>query len=80
MLYHEIPTPPINQKILLHKLEFEQANLTHFRGDYNAAYEDLELLLAEICSDQKIMESSIGEILYTDIVLLLLFFIGLINY
>ena len=70
LLYHEIPTPPINQKILLYKLEFEQANLTHFLGDYNAAYEDLELLLAEICSDQKIMESSIGEILYTDIVLL----------
>ena len=70
LLYHEIPTPPINQKILRYKLKFEQANLTHFLGDYNAAYEDLELLLAEICLDQKIMESSIGEILYTDIVLL----------
>lgn len=70
MLYSEIPTPPINQKIVHYKLKFEQANLTHFLGDYNTAYEGLELLLSEICNDQNFIESSIGEILYTDIVLL----------
>ena len=38
-------------------------------GDYNTAYEGLELLLSEICNDQNFIESSIGEILYTDIVM-----------
>ena len=70
LLYREIPTPPIKQEILCYKLKFEQANLTHFLGDYNTAYKDLELLLAEICNDQKFIKSSIGEFLYTDIVLL----------
>ena len=69
-LYYKIPTPPANQKILRYKLKFEHANLTHFLGDYNAAFEDLELLLAEICHDQSFIAGSIGEILYTDIVLL----------
>ena len=70
LLYRKIPTPPIKQEILRYKLKFEQANLTHFLGDYNTAYKDLELLLAEICNDQKFIKSSIGEFLYTDIVLL----------
>lgn len=69
-LYHKIPTPTANQKILQYKLKFERANLTHFLGDYNAAYEALELLVAEICNDHNFIETSIGEILYTDIVLL----------
>lgn len=69
-LYNLIPTPPAKLKIMQYKLKFEHANLTHFLGDYNAAYEELELLLAEICNDQNFVESSIGEILYTDIVLL----------
>lgn len=69
-LYNIIPTPPAKQKIMQYKLKFEHANLTHFLGNYNAAYEELELLLAEICNDQNFVESSIGEILYTDVVLL----------
>lgn len=69
-LYLEIPTPPANQKVLQYKIQFERANLTHFLGDYNAAYEELELLLAEICNDKNFIESAIGEIVYTDIVLL----------
>lgn len=69
-LYQKIPAPPANQKILQYKLKYERANLTHFLGNYNAAYDELELLLAEICNDQIFIDTSIGEILYTDIVLL----------
>lgn len=69
-LYQKIPAPPANQKILQYKLKYEHANLTHFLGNYIAAYDELELLLAVICNDRIFMETSIGEILYTDIVLL----------
>ena len=69
-LYHKIPTPLANQKILQHKLKFEHANLTHFLGDYDAAYEELALLFAEICNDRDLIETTIGEILYSDIILL----------
>ena len=68
-LYQKIPAPTANQKILLYKLKYERANLTHFLGNYIAAYDELELL-AEMSNDQIFMETSIGEILYTDIVLL----------
>ena len=69
-LYQKIPTPPANQKTLQYKLKYERANLTHFLGNYIDAYVELELLLAEICNDQIFIETSIGEILYADIVLL----------
>lgn len=69
-LYQKIPTPPANQKIMQYKLKYERANLTHFLGNYNSAYDELELLLAEICNDYFFIDTSIGEILYTDIVLL----------
>lgn len=69
-LYQKIPAPSANQKILQYKLKYERANLTHFLGNYNDAYDELELLLAEICNDQIFIVTSIGEILYTDIVLL----------
>lgn len=69
-LYYKIPKPPANNKILQYKLKYERANLTHFLGDYNSAYEELELLLAEICNDQKFVDSKKGDILFTDIVLL----------
>ncbi len=70
-LYHEIAaTPPANNKVLQYKLKFEWANLIHFLGEYNSAYEELELLLSVICNDQLFIKSTIGEILFTDIVLL----------
>lgn len=69
-LYQKIPKPPANHRTLKYKLKFERANLTHFLGNYNTAYKELELLLAEICNDQNFIENAIGEILYTDIVLL----------
>lgn len=69
-LYYEIPTPPANNKVLQYKLQFERANLIHFLGDYNVAYEELELLLAMVCNDDIFIETAIGESLYTDIVLL----------
>ena len=69
-LYQKIPTPPAHQKTLQYKLKYERANLTHFLGNYIDAYVELELLLAEICNDQIFIETSIGKILYADIVLL----------
>lgn len=69
-LYHEISPPPANNKVLQYKIKFEHANLTHFFGDYSAAYDELELLLAIICNDQHFFESAAGESLCADIVLL----------
>lgn len=69
-LYLAIAPTSANNKILQYKIKFEWANLIHFLGNYNVAYEELELLLAIICNDQLFIESSIGKILFTNIVLL----------
>lgn len=69
-LYKMLPKPPANNKVLKYKTDYELANLTHFLGDYNTAYDMLDLLLATICNDSVFFNSALGESLYTDIVLL----------
>lgn len=68
-LYSKIPKQSSN-KVLKYKLKYEEANLVHFLGDYNTAYEELTILLALICNDQQFYETTIGKSLYTDIVIL----------
>lgn len=68
-LYSKIPIQLTN-KVLKYKLQFEDANLVHFLGDYNTAYEKLNILLALICNDQQFFDTTIGKSLYTDIVIL----------
>lgn len=68
-LYNQIAIQPEN-KVLQYKLQYEHANLVHFLGGYNIAFEELNILLASICNDQYFFNTILGEGLYTDIILL----------
>lgn len=68
-LYNSLPTSPTNNKVLNYKTKYEQANLTHFLGNYSNAFDHLDLLLAELIND-RFIETTIGNSLYNDIILL----------
>ena len=69
-LYADLPLPPPQNKALEYKTRYEKANLDHFLGKYNDAYESLVCLLAEICNKDTFMNSNIGKAMYFDIILL----------
>ena len=70
-LYHILPPPPPKNVALGYKMEYEKANLDHFLGRYETAYEALNHLMAQICCNSSFMDSSIGRSLYCNIVFLL---------
>ena len=69
-LYADLPLPCHPNKALAYKTRYEKANLDHFLGKYNDAYESLTCLLAEICNKDTFINSNIGKALYFDIILL----------
>ena len=69
-LYKELPEPSSVNKELKYKMRYEHANLTHFLGEYDEAYNELEILFAEICNDSQFTTSALGSSLIFDIILL----------
>lgn len=69
-LYNDLPLPSPQNRALVYKTRYEKANLDHFLGKYNDAYESLICLLAEICNRDTFINSNIGKAMYFDIILL----------
>lgn len=69
-LYDTLPDPSPTNKVLYYKLKYEAANLEHFLGSYEKAYQSLELLVAEMCIDKPFISSSLGENLHFNTTLL----------
>lgn len=69
-LYNQLPSHSRNNKILIYKYDFELANLKHFLGKYEEGLNDLEILFANILTDNDFINSNLGENLYIEILLL----------
>lgn len=63
-LYLSLPTPSPTNKALYYKLKYEAANLKHFLGNYEDAFQSLELLVAEMCLDAQFLSCVFWENLY----------------
>lgn len=69
-LYEQLPLYPKNSKTLIYKRDFELANLNHFLGNYEQAFDGLKILLTTVINDQIYCESNLGKKLYIEIILL----------
>lgn len=69
-LYRKLPPPSPQNTFLAYKMEYEKANLDHFRGRYETAYEALAQLMPQICQNSPFINSNIGRFLYLSIVYL----------
>lgn len=68
--YSALPSPNPANRVFQYKQKYEHANLTHFLGAYQEAYDLLEELTSQMFTDHEFASSPLGRKLYFDTVLL----------